>query len=107
MDHTTWQPESGWTPEECVFEARAVRDTLAVLGVMVPHCLPGEPEDCGTPAWAHYGTYLAMLKAKAQLMIEANLSAPGPGQDKHFGEHVYNEVLDGYRRELFDDGTGE
>ena len=97
MDLASWQPDSPWTPDEWAFETRGVRDALAALGVTVPHCLPGEPADCGAPVWSHYATYLGLLKARAQIFIETNLGPGGPGAD--FAENVYTEELDSYRRE--------
>lgn len=98
-----WTPESEWTFEEWVFETRAVRDALAALGVQVPKCLPGEPEDCGESPWAHYASYLAILKANAQFMIETNLSHPAPGVAVHYGENVYEHALEEARQDWRDD----
>jgi hypothetical protein len=100
METADWQPDSEWSADEWAFEARAARDALAALGVTVPACLAGEPADCGTPAWAHYATYLAMVKARAQAMLEANLSHPQPGVSAHYGRDVYEEVLGDYRRQF-------
>jgi hypothetical protein len=84
-----------WGPEEWALEARAVRRALAAVGEIVPECLPGESRDCGTSAQDHHGAWLAMLKARAQLMIEANHEEP---QAKHFGEAVYHSALQDGRR---------
>ncbi|MET9915421.1 hypothetical protein ABZZ74_54125 [Streptomyces sp. NPDC006476] len=57
-----------------MFEARGVRDALVAVGeIPLPECLPGEPEDCGTSARDHRGVWLAMLKARAQLMNDADV----------------------------------
>ena len=84
-----------WGPEEWTFEARAVRRALAAVGEVVPECLPDEPNSCGETAEHHHGTWLAMLKARAQLMIEANHSE---SQADLFGESVYRSALDDGRR---------
>ncbi|MGA5135154.1 hypothetical protein ACPCTO_35790 [Streptomyces olivoreticuli] len=84
-----------WGPEEWAIEARAVRRALAGVGELLPECLPGEKSDCGTSARDHHGMWLAMLKARAQMMIEANHEE---AQAKHFGETVYQSALDDGRR---------
>lgn len=64
----------GFTAEEWTAEVKHVRDAMAALGVFVPPCLPGEPEDCGTPLVDHYVTYLALLNARVVVMAQANLT---------------------------------
>lgn len=99
MDET-WRPDSHFTEEEWVFEARNVRKCLANLGLFVPNCLAGEEKDCGGPAWIHYAAYLSMLKARAQAMIQTNLSHPAPGMAEHFGEVAYQEHLADFLQEM-------
>ncbi|WP_411093591.1 hypothetical protein [Streptomyces sp. 049-1] len=84
-----------WGPEEWAMEARAVRRALAAVGEIVPECLPGESRYCGTSAQEHHGTWLAMLKARAQIMIEANHEED---MAAHFGESMYQKSLDDGRR---------
>lgn len=84
-----------WGPEEWATEARAVRRALAAVGEIVPECLPGEPRDCGISARDHHGTWSAMLKARAQLMIEANHEESSAS---HFGEAIYQRSLEDGRR---------
>lgn len=100
-----WEPDNGWDAEQWTKEAKAVREALATIGVIVPHCLPGEPEDCGEAPWAHYASYAALLKANAQLMIEVNL-AKGPDNSvvQHFGELVYEDEVNRLRRDFDVDG---
>lgn len=79
------------TEDEWIFEVRAVRDALIALGESVPPCVSGDGELCGhnTSAQAHYGMYLAMLKARTQLMFD-NL----PLTDGHFySTVVYESVI--------------
>jgi hypothetical protein len=87
--------ETEWGPEEWAMEARAVRRALAAVGEIVPECLPGEPGDCGITAQNHHGVWSAMLKARAQLMIEANHEKP---EATHYGEAVYQRSLEDGRR---------
>ncbi|MET9915266.1 hypothetical protein ABZZ74_53130 [Streptomyces sp. NPDC006476] len=84
-----------WGPEEWVFEARGVRDALVAVGEFLPECLSGELEDCGTSAGDHRGVWLAMLKAWAQFMIEANHGAP---EAERLGGRLYRKVLGDGRR---------
>ncbi|MET9915452.1 hypothetical protein ABZZ74_54310 [Streptomyces sp. NPDC006476] len=64
-------------------------------GEFLPECLPGELEDCGTSAGDHRGVWLAMLKARAQFMIEANHGAP---EAERLGGRLYRRVLEDGRR---------
>ncbi|TDD75418.1 hypothetical protein [Actinomadura rubrisoli] len=89
-----WRPNSSWTMEEWVRETRALREALTVLGAAVPHCLPGEPSDCGASVWAHYATYAGMLKGVSHVKAECNLG-PGPGLD--LAERVYADQLAAHR----------
>jgi hypothetical protein len=94
-------PDNGWTFEEWMSATRTVRTALAALNVEVPHCLPGEPKDCGTPVWAHYGSYLAILKAHAQLLIEIGLGHDHEHQcpTDYYGTEVYQQELEKMRSE--------
>lgn len=71
MTAPTPQPEP-LTPAWWMQEIRLVRTALKALGIELPPCLPGEPQDCGQPLPAHYAAELAMLMAKAQVLIEVN-----------------------------------
>jgi hypothetical protein len=72
-----------------------VRDALAALGEFLPECLPGEPEACGRSARDHHGVWLAMLKAWAQFMIEANHDVP---EAEWLGGRLYRKALEDGRR---------
>ncbi|MGI5166555.1 hypothetical protein ACQEU3_19590 [Spirillospora sp. CA-253888] len=89
-----WQPNSSWTMGEWLREARALREALAALGMTTPHCLPGEPADCGASVWEHYATYAGMLKGAAHVKAECHLG-PGPGLD--LAERVYADQVASHR----------
>lgn len=93
---TQWRPaDSPWTGDQWIRETRGLRSALEALSIQVPHCLPGEPGDCGEPVWSHYATYAAMLRAYSQGMAEENLGPGSPGA--LFAEHVYQAELDFFR----------
>ncbi|MEU0770549.1 hypothetical protein [Streptomyces albogriseolus] len=104
---SSYSPNPDWDNDDWHRETTAVRDALAALGVIVPTCLPGEPGDCGAPAWTHYAGYLALLKARTQTLILANLGEqPGPPDTgisnlaHHTGHHLYEEELSRMLKEL-------
>lgn len=60
------------TPAWWTREILHVREALRALGEQMQPCLPGEEQDCGDPLPAHYAGELALLIAKAQILIETN-----------------------------------
>ena len=85
---------AGWSFEQWLAETRAVRDALAVLGITVPYCLPGEPGDCGAPLSNHYASYLGLLRGRVEVFWESNLD----GQEKTLAEGIYADTLIEARR---------
>lgn len=60
------------TPAWWMIEVRRIREALTLLGIELAPCLPGEEQECGEPLPAHYASELALLMAKAQVLIEVN-----------------------------------
>ena len=86
-----------WDAARWTKETRALRTALLTLGIKMPECLPGEPGDCTLPIAVHYGGYLAALKARCQVLIEANM----PGDEvEHYAVQDYEHWVQEYRNEL-------
>ncbi|MET7816070.1 hypothetical protein ABZT26_35185 [Streptomyces sp. NPDC005395] len=98
MTTAAFNPNTDWDTTDWLRETKAVRDSLRALGVVVPECLPGEAGDCGEAVWQHYASYCAILKARVELMLYANIGhQPGPPGTSitnlavHYGENVFRQ----------------
>jgi hypothetical protein len=60
--------------EPDAYEARALRDALAALGLFVAPMLPGEKNHDGRPVEDHFLVYLALLKHQVDATIELNVT---------------------------------
>ena len=71
--------------------ARDTRQALALLGHLVPDCLPGEPDACGGSFAEHTLAHYAALKA----VIEHRIAHLGPGSEPMVEEihHATRTVL--------------
>lgn len=98
MTSPTSTPEP-LTPAWWMQEIRLVRTALKALGIGLPPCLPGEAEDCGGPLPGHYAHELAMLMAKAHVLIEVNTP-----ELAHEAWHAYQREYNTLHAE-FDAGT--
>lgn len=63
------------------------RAAMESLGIAMPRCLSGEPDDCGAGDMDHFAAYTAALMAHAQwdMFVMAN-ACPGQGTDDHVAE---------------------
>jgi hypothetical protein len=63
------------------------RAALEALGVEMPKCLSGEPEDCGAGDMEHFSAYTATLMAHTQWdMFVLEHACPGQGTSAHLAE---------------------
>lgn len=63
------------------------RDALESLGIEMPRCLSGEPEDCGGGDLEHFSAYTATLMAQTQWdMHVMERACPGQGTGEHIAE---------------------
>lgn len=56
-------PEQDQLDCQCADLARKARQALALLGYLLPPCLPDEPEACGSGFKVHAVSYLAAMRA--------------------------------------------
>ncbi|MCS0639065.1 hypothetical protein NX801_26165 [Streptomyces sp. LP05-1] len=73
--------------EEWATVAGYVRHAANKLGPALPLCLPGEPQECGRSAQQHVLAWGAVLKARAQDVIDQ--AAPAPGYAAFAGGTLY------------------
>lgn len=63
------------------------RAALEALGIEVPYCLSGEPDECGGGDVEHFASYTATLMAHAQWdMRRMEYACPGQGTGKFIAE---------------------
>ncbi|GAB7029480.1 hypothetical protein JCM4914_09410 [Streptomyces platensis subsp. malvinus] len=79
------------TEEQWSQIARYVRHAANKLGPALPHCLPGEPQECGRTAQQHVLAWSALMKAMAQRLIEE--AAPSRARAAHGSGPLYQRYL--------------
>lgn len=79
------------TEEEWDQIARYVRHAANKIGPALPHCLPGEPQECGRTAQQHVLAWSAAVKAAAHHLIEQ--AAPTPARAAHVAGPLYQRRL--------------
>jgi hypothetical protein len=63
------------------------RTALEALGVEMPRCLGGEPDDCGAGDVEHFSAYTATLMAQSLWdMYALDRACPGQGTNMHLAE---------------------
>lgn len=60
-------------------------------GPALPHCLPGEPQECGRTAQQHVLAWSAAVKAAAHHLIEQ--ASPTPARAAHVAGPLYQRRL--------------
>ncbi|MFD5415237.1 hypothetical protein [Streptomyces nojiriensis] len=86
------ESESGGTSAAWKHYAEYLRSLLEECGQSVRPCLPGEKDDCGDDYAQHSLSYLAAIKAKA----DVGLWHVHHGQPD--GEHMANQLYEKFRK---------
>ncbi|MCA2226362.1 hypothetical protein [Nonomuraea aurantiaca] len=74
--------------------ARTVREAFAALGLTLPACLPGEPEDCGHgDARDHYASYLGALQGHVESLIEASFAGDSDALDEVYRARARHRAI--------------